>query len=160
MKAADRAKFINAANAGGNAAAEKICPGCGAVVKARFCSKCGMPYPDTVPQAEINQVQNAEMPVQTDGRQQMPFVQAEGCQQSRQAPFAEAENYRQNQKKEQMPFKIHERRPSLKKESRNGIFGRITEAEESEKSVFAEGLPEWTPEPLQMAVRRKGAKKL
>lgn len=46
MNAKDRANFINKVGTGTQepASAEKICSQCGAVVKGKFCSKCGTPY--------------------------------------------------------------------------------------------------------------------
>lgn len=58
------------------------------------------------------------------------------------------------------PYVVPARRPAPSRERETGIFRSVQVEEDTEQSVFAQGLPEWNIEPPQFPVKRKSAKTL
>lgn len=160
MEAKDRAEFIRQVQGGAAETAQPaVCANCGAVVRGKFCSRCGKPA-GWQPEREEAAAREPERP-QPEAvmrESERPQPEAVPMEPRKPRPRTEAAEPGMHRRKVE-PYIAPARRPALNGERATGIFRTVQSEEEPEQpSVFAMGLPNWSMEPPQAAVRRAGMK--
>lgn len=142
MNAKSKADFINAVAGGG-----KIpCPNCNALNDAdsKFCITCGTKLirPEPKPEADLPFPKVEQTPPAQKPQADLPFRKVEQPVEPVQAEAPQ---------KKEVPFQTVSDAKQVPETKQEVLYGAYVEP----KSVFAEGLPEWSIEPPQVVVRRK-----